>query len=99
MIGSSQKLILNYLKRDSLTFAGKIIRQKKTGMKFIFPYKVLNGDFLKIGLWYPVPGAFNSDNEYKIFIAKNGSGSIDNCKYYRRLGPQYDTVLRWYWPL
>ena len=23
-------------------------------------------------------------------------GSIDNCKYYRRLGPQYDTVLRWY---
>ncbi|MDC1188288.1 hypothetical protein N8089_00700 [Flavobacteriales bacterium] len=30
---------LDYLKRDSLTFAGKIIRQKKTGMKFIFPYK------------------------------------------------------------
>ena len=30
---------LDYLKRDSLTFAGKVIRQKKTGMKFIFPFE------------------------------------------------------------
>lgn len=30
---------LDYLKRDSLTFAGKLIRQGKDGMKFIFPFQ------------------------------------------------------------
>ncbi len=29
---------LDYLKRDSLTYAGKLIRQGKEGMKFTFPY-------------------------------------------------------------
>ena len=36
---SNDNIQLDYLKRDSLTFAGKVIRQKKTGMKFIFPFE------------------------------------------------------------
>jgi len=71
------KCFYKFLPLPLNTLASKILNKEK----FIFPYKVLNGDFLKIGLWYPVPGAFNSDNEYKIFIAKNGSGSIDIKKY------------------
>lgn len=49
--------------------------------KLIFPYKILNAGFLNISRWKPISDAFKSEDEYKTFISKNGSGYIDIKKY------------------
>ena len=71
------KCFYKYLPLPLNTLAIKILHKEKQ----IFPYKVLDMDFLNITLWTPNKDAFKSETEYKTFIKKHGNGTI-NIKNY-----------------